>query len=99
MSKLNCFYFLFSSGVLLKGDRIVRINEESTMDLTLEEFSNLIKEAFTRDEVTLIVNFDVALPEVKFGTFDIHFDKTLKPGLEFKGKMLEKSLMVEFCST
>ncbi|KAG8183078.1 hypothetical protein JTE90_010901 [Oedothorax gibbosus] len=73
-----------NSGILLKGDRIVKINGEATIGLTLDEFSNLTKEAFSEDEVTLSVNFDVALPEVRFGTFDVHFDKILKPGIEFK---------------
>ncbi|GIY73937.1 hypothetical protein CEXT_222011 [Caerostris extrusa] len=75
-------------GVLLKGDRVLAINGRNTFGLTTEEFESLKDEAFGSEEILLVIEFDIAVREIKYGTFDISITKTSKTGLIYKDSPL-----------
>ncbi|GBN55515.1 Glutamate receptor-interacting protein 2 [Araneus ventricosus] len=68
-------------GILQKGDRILAINGQNTTGLTVTEFDHLKEEAFSADEVSLTVEFDIVVRDLHFGTFDVSVTKTSKTGL------------------
>ncbi|XP_055935177.1 uncharacterized protein LOC129965370 [Argiope bruennichi] len=68
-------------GILMKGDRVLAINGQNTNAMTVTEFENLKEEAFSAEEVSLTVEFDITVRDVQFGTFDVCVTKTSKTGL------------------
>ncbi|KAF8768081.1 Disks large like protein [Argiope bruennichi] len=78
--------FFVTIGILMKGDRVLAINGQNTNAMTVTEFEHLKEEAFSAEEVSLTVEFDITVRDVQFGTFDVCVTKTSKTGLIYNEK-------------
>ncbi|GIY15401.1 hypothetical protein CDAR_8602 [Caerostris darwini] len=83
------------NGVLLKGDRVLAINGRNTFGLTTGELESLKEEAFGSEEILLVIEFDIAVREIKYGTFDVSITKTSKTGLIYKDFKKDSPLVVK----
>ena len=77
---MNCMaiydLFFFRSGCIQPGDRILRINQQSTAGLNLDQVIELMRESKPR--MTLDVEFDVA--DAVVPASGIYWLKLVKPG-------------------
>ena len=80
LSQMNCMaiydLFFFRSGCIQPGDRILRINQQSTAGLNLDQVIELMRESKPR--MTLDVEFDVA--DAVVPASGIYWLKLVKPG-------------------